>query len=175
MSDVARSAIYDHCPRCGRRAMSSKRPGLVVCAECGLALFVGPSPAVGAIVLDREDRVLLIRRAHEPGKGLLAVPGGFVDQDETAEHALRREIREEVGLELHEFVFLISEPNHYPYKGIVYTTLDLFFVARVSTFDAAKPLDAVAELVIRRVSEVSPDELAFESMKVAWRAFVSQR
>lgn len=175
MPDVPRSAIYDHCPRCGRRAMNAKRAALVVCAECELVLFVAPSPAVGAILLDREDRVLLIRRAHEPGKGLLAVPGGFVDEGETAEHALRREIREEVGLELDEFVFLISEPNHYPYKGIVYTTLDLFFVARVTTFDGAKPLDGVAELVTRHVSEVSPDELAFASMKVAWRAFMTRR
>jgi ADP-ribose pyrophosphatase YjhB (NUDIX family) len=154
--------------------MSAKHAALVVCEHCRLELFVNPSPAVGAIVLDAADHVLLIRRAHEPGRGLLALPGGFVDEGETAENALRREIREEVRLELRELSFLISATNHYPHGGILYTTLDLFFVARVTSFDTAEPLDDVAGLVIRPVAEVRADELGFDSMKVAWRAFVSR-
>lgn len=152
--------------------MSAKHEALVACAACQLELFVNPSPAVGAIVLDADGRVLLIRRAHEPGQGLLAVPGGFVDDGETAESAVCREIREEVGLELTEISYLTSSVNRYLYGGVVYTTLDLFFVARVATFDTAKPLDGVAEIVLRRIAEVSEQELAFDSMKVAWRAFL---
>ena len=144
----------------------------LVCSECKLELFVNPSPAVGAIVLDADGRVLLIRRAHDPGKGLLAVPGGFVDEGETAESALCREIREEVGLELPEVSYLMSAVNHYLHGGVVYTTLDLFFVARVATFEIAEPLDGVAEIVLRHVAEVDEHELAFDSMKAAWRAFL---
>jgi ADP-ribose pyrophosphatase YjhB (NUDIX family) len=174
MPDVPRVAIYEHCPRCGKRAMTAKHAALVVCAECKLELFVSSSPAVGVIMCDADNRVLLIRRAHEPGKGMLAMPGGFVDPDETAENALRREAREEVGLELREISFLISAINHYPYRGVLYPTLDLFFVARVATFESAQPLDAVAEIVVQPIAEVDLDALAFESMKVAWRAFVKR-
>jgi ADP-ribose pyrophosphatase YjhB (NUDIX family) len=171
MPDVPRRAIYEHCPRCGKRAMTAKHAALA-CSDCKLELFVNPSPAVGAIVLDAEGRVLLIRRAHEPGQGLLAMPGGFVDEGEIAESAVRREIREEVGLELGEVSYLVSAVNHYSHGGVVYTTLDLFFVARVATFETAQPLDGVAEIVLPRIAEVDEQELAFDSMKVAWREFL---
>lgn len=46
------------------------------------------------------DRVLLIRRGREPGKGLLAVPGGFLEERETVYQSALRELREETGLEL---------------------------------------------------------------------------
>lgn len=46
------------------------------------------------------DQVLLIRRGRAPGKGLLAVPGGFIDQRETAYQSAVRELQEETGFEL---------------------------------------------------------------------------
>jgi 8-oxo-dGTP diphosphatase len=53
---------------------------------------------VGAIITDAAGRLLLIKRGHEPGKGLWSVPGGRVEPGETDEQALTREIREETGL-----------------------------------------------------------------------------
>jgi 8-oxo-dGTP diphosphatase len=53
---------------------------------------------VGAIVHDAEGRLLLIRRGHEPGKGLWSLPGGRVETGETDEEAVSREILEETGL-----------------------------------------------------------------------------
>ena len=53
---------------------------------------------VGAIIKDREGRLLLIKRGHEPGKGLWSVPGGRIEAGETDAEALVREVREETGL-----------------------------------------------------------------------------
>ncbi len=53
---------------------------------------------VGAVVRDDSGRVLLIRRAHEPGSGLWSLPGGKVEEGETDAEALIRELREETGL-----------------------------------------------------------------------------
>lgn len=53
---------------------------------------------VGGIVHDPDGRLLLIRRAHPPGKGLWSLPGGRVEHGESDEAALIREVREETGL-----------------------------------------------------------------------------
>jgi 8-oxo-dGTP diphosphatase len=58
-----------------------------------------PIVGVGAIVLDG-DRVLLVKRAHEPLKGEWSVPGGAVDVGETLEQAIHREVREETCLDV---------------------------------------------------------------------------
>jgi len=56
--------------------------------------------AVSALVIDSSDRVLLIKRGHEPAKGLWSVPGGSVEHGESLEEALVREMLEEVALEV---------------------------------------------------------------------------
>jgi ADP-ribose pyrophosphatase YjhB (NUDIX family) len=53
---------------------------------------------VGALVHDDDGRLLVVRRAHEPGAGLWSVPGGRVEPGESDEQAVRREVMEETGL-----------------------------------------------------------------------------
>lgn len=53
---------------------------------------------VGGVIRDGGGRVLLIRRRHEPGKGLWSLPGGRIEEGETDAEALIREIAEETGL-----------------------------------------------------------------------------
>ena len=53
---------------------------------------------VGAVVLDDAGRLLLVRRAHEPGRGRWSIPGGRVEIGETDAHAVTREVTEETGL-----------------------------------------------------------------------------
>lgn len=54
---------------------------------------------VGALII-REDRILLVERGHEPLKGYWSLPGGGVETGESLEEAMRREVREETGLEV---------------------------------------------------------------------------
>src|SRR5262249_48118649 len=137
--------------------------------------YFNPAVAVAAILLGPDGRVLLLRRAKDPGKGKFGLPGGFVDAGETAELALRREIREEVNLEVSSLEFLCSLPNRYHYKSVTYPVLDLFFVARVSSAAGAAALDGVESFLWQEAVQVDLNEMAFPSNAEALRRFIAGR
>lgn len=70
--------------------------------------------------------MLVVRRAKDPAKGTLDLPGGFVDLHESAEEAVRREVKEETGLDVKSSRYLFSIPNIYLYSGFEVHTEDLF-------------------------------------------------
>ena len=82
--------------RGGSRATAGPR----TCAECGYIAYASPEPTVCALVLDDAGRVLLARRKFEPEAGKWDVPGGFLEEDEEPLDGLRRELREEAGVEI---------------------------------------------------------------------------
>lgn len=84
-----------------------------------------PSIGVGVLVL-KEGRILLGKRTGAHGEGTYAAPGGFVECGETLEEALRREVREEAGIEV-EDIRLISVSDLLLWKDRHY--LDIGFVA----------------------------------------------
>jgi len=120
-----------YCPRCGQQ--NPHRGNIPFrCPECEFTLFFGPVAAVGGLIVDPSHRLLLVRRARDPGKGLWGLPGGFVDRGETIEEALTREVHEETGLNLISHRLLATFPNQYNYRGVVSPVIDLFYVCCVS-------------------------------------------
>jgi mutator protein MutT len=92
----------------------------------------GPEIAVGAIVVS-EGRLLMVKRGHEPNKGLWTVPGGRVELGESLKDAVKREIREETGLAIE-----VGElAGHLEYTGDPHLVI-LDFLAR--PLDAAEPI-----------------------------------
>jgi len=165
---------FSACPRCGGPAAVplAERANPFRCAACGFVLFFNAASAVAALVIDAEGRILFIRREREPGRGLLAMPGGFVDVGESAEEALRREVREEVGLEVRGVTYLASFANRYPYSDVTYSTLDLFFTCEADAGSQARALDAVTAIEWRDPPAVNPSEIAFDSMRAALQTFL---
>ena len=108
---------YRHCPRCGsaldRRTLKKGDPERLVCTACGFVFYLDPKIAVGTIIRTERDRLVLVRRAIEPGYGKWVFPGGYVDRGEPLTTAAIREAREETGLE----VRLEGLVNVYSYPG----------------------------------------------------------
>ena len=75
-----------------------------------------PWVAADCVAFDHRDRLLLIRRKHEPFKGQYALPGGFVEIGETTEGAARRELQEETGIkaEALRLIGVYSDPKRDP-------------------------------------------------------------
>lgn len=160
--------IFRFCPRCGgARTTAPAGAAPFRCEACGFLYFFNPAIAVAALILREDGKALFITRAKEPAKGRLALVGGFVDAGENAEQALRREVREEVQLELAHVQFLSSHPNDYHYQDIDYPVVDLIFIARASDHDRAIARDGVASLTWLDPHAIDIEDLAFPSMRDA--------
>lgn len=171
MSPMEPLAHFEFCPRCGSRSGTPDARDRFRCEACGFMLYFNSASAVAAMIVDATGRLLLIRREREPGKGRLAMPGGFVDAGESAEEALLREVREEVGLELRDVMYFASYANRYLYAGVTYDTLDFFFLCASEDPSRASALDAVASVEWRDPLTVADQDMAFASMREALRAY----
>jgi ADP-ribose pyrophosphatase YjhB (NUDIX family) len=169
------SASFRFCPSCGRGPADRPEPQAFTCAACGFHYHFNPAVAAGVIAEDREGRVLLVRRAKEPARGRLGVPGGFVDIGETAEASARREAREETGIDVEDLRFLGSWPNLYEWRGIAYPVVDLYFTGRVGDGTTASARHEVDEVVWLRPEEVDPADLAFPTTRSAFALYRESR
>jgi 8-oxo-dGTP diphosphatase len=120
-----------------------------------------PSVTVDVIIVtrDRNPRVLLIRRKHEPFAGMWAIPGGFVDMEESLEAAAQRELREETGVEAEHLEQLntFGDPGRDP-RG---RTISVAYLALVNADQvhpqAADDAAAVGWHLLRRLPPLAFD------------------
>ena len=82
------------------RLLKTSEPDRPVCTACGFVLYLDPKVAVGTIIEADDNRIVLVRRAIDPGYGKWVFPGGYVDRGEELPAAAIREAREESGLEV---------------------------------------------------------------------------
>jgi ADP-ribose pyrophosphatase YjhB (NUDIX family) len=154
------SPAFAFCPRCGgpleRRRLKSTEPERPVCARCGFIFYLDPKIAVGTIIKVEGDRIVLVRRAIEPGYGLWVFPGGYVDRGEPLTVAAVREAREECGLD----VRLDGLVNIYSYPG---RTPVIVVYAATATGGTLAADDECLETAEFDVADIPWDDLAFRS------------
>lgn len=105
----------NYCPRCGTAVAQAERYGRLrlFCPACDWVYFADPKVAV-AVLLEKDQQILLVRRANDPQRGLWTLPAGFVDAGEDPARAAERECLEETGLEVRvvELLDVISGQEH---------------------------------------------------------------
>ena len=136
---------YRYCPVCGSGNFKVAGEKSLRCEDCGFELFVNASASYVALIYNDKGELLVVRRRCDPAKGTLDLPGGFADAGETAEEGVRREVKEETGLDVDRVRFLFSLPNLYAYSGLDVPTLDLFFACEVSDTSMLRPGDDAEE------------------------------
>src|SRR5512142_1431216 len=156
---------FKYCPKCGAAALRWSQGKLLRCEACGFELYLNVAAAVAGVIVDEQGRMVVLVRGKEPGKGRWDLPGGFVDAGETAEEALRREVREEIGLEVTALRYLGSWPNVYEYRGVRYRTLDMGFACEVKEVAPARPREAeIADVLLLSPNQIDLGRFAFRSV-----------
>jgi NAD+ diphosphatase len=102
-------ATHTHCPRCGALTEPAAAGHTRTCPVDGTEHFPRVDPAVIMLVLDPADRALLARNRRWPQRRV-SILAGFVEPGESAEHAVAREVGEEVGIAVEDVRYLGSQP-----------------------------------------------------------------
>ena len=120
--------------------------------------YKNPTPTVD-VILERESKLLMVRRKKDPYKDHLALPGGFVNEGETVEDAIKREAMEETSLEVHplDILGVYSDPKRDPRKHIV----TVVFVGIIVSGDPSANDDAAS---IEWIEVDSIDQLQQQKM-----------
>jgi ADP-ribose pyrophosphatase YjhB (NUDIX family) len=162
---------YSFCPLCGGdlelRSLKPTEPDRLVCIRCGFIFYQDPKVAVGTIIRNGDDHIVLVRRAIEPGYGKWVFPGGFVDRGEQVLTAAVREAREEAGLDIRIDHLL----NVYSYPGRAPV-----IIVYVATMLGGELVCDDEGLEVRWFppDTIPWDELAFQSTLDALREFLGR-
>lgn len=148
------------CTWCGGRL--EQKADYLTCTQCGANDYNTPRTAVAVLVISMQGDMLLARRAHDPGKGKLDVPGGFIDGNETPHQAAVRELNEETGLQIAQQDLTLSDAmaHGYLFQGKQYPLVALLFTVHVAE-TSVTAADDVASL-----EWVRPENIDFSAF--AW-------
>lgn len=157
---------FNFCPACASDLEQDSGEGSR-CPNCGRRWYRNSAPAAGAAIV-RDGRALITERGIEPMKGLYDIPGGFLRAGEHPVDALKRELREELGLEIEvEVDDCISMVPH-PYGDEADPVLALGFLARWIAGEP-KAADDVAAFRWVDLEELEELDFAWEHDRVVAR------
>ena len=157
--------LFGYCPKCGSNDFAENDFKSKRCGKCGFVYYFNPLAATVGIITNSRGEILVARRAKEPAKGTLDLPGGFCDCNESVEEGVAREVFEETGLRVKETRYLFSIPNIYNYSGMELHTMDLFFQCTVDDCSALVADDDVADLRWIAIDELRSEDFGLASIR----------
>jgi ADP-ribose pyrophosphatase YjhB (NUDIX family) len=166
------AASLNFCSRCGSSLVFGTVEGedrdRLACAACGHIAYVNPRLVVTTLPVTEAGEIVLIRRGIEPGIGLWAQPGGFLEVDETVNQGAIRETWEETGL--------LVDPGEIVglYTRLEAMVVTIVFEARIVGGTAA-PTPEATEIVAFAPEEIPWPEIAFKTTVYALRDWVELR
>lgn len=163
---------FKFCPFCGMEKSLISKKNMLKCLKCSKNYIISESAATGAFI-ETKDGIVLVRRKNEPKKGMLNMPGGFIEPNEKAENAISRELMEELNFSPPNLRFLSTITNDYIYENTIYITLDLYFYSLLKDTPKMEAGDDATEIVIVKRENIDFNLLAFESSKNIMRYYLN--
>lgn len=160
--------FFQYCPRCGARLslqMNNGDPSLL-CPQDGFVFYQNPHAAVSAVIVNDRRQVLMVRRRQEPARGMWDFPGGFVTWGKDPRQAVKREVREELGIVFRPHRVLNAYHDWYDFQGLRYSVNAVYFLGASS--GRLSPNDEVGEPTWFDIDRLTT-EFSFDSVRQAVR------
>ena len=150
--------LFKFCPRCKKKIFQHRNK--FFCEKCDFVFWVNPAPSSGAVII-KNQKILLAKRAGKPKKGYWDIPGGYLNPGESPKRALRREIKEELGVKIKIGGLIGFFPDVYGPQNL--PNLNIFYFAEI-TDGKIKPATDISE--VKWFSLEKPiRKLAFQNTK----------
>ena len=166
---------FKYCPACGSKNFLENDFKSKHCKDCGFTYYLNASGATAAFILNSKGELLVARRANEPARGTLDLPGGFVDPGESIEDGMMREIKEETGAKAVKVEYAFSQYNWYEYSGMQIPTCDAFFYVTLEEDSAVTPADDCEELIWMSLDKINPANFGLTSIRLAVERLLCER
>ena len=179
--------MFNFCPSCASKKIKFEDGKVFRCPDCGFVYYHNVAAANGCIISvpsAEGERLVFTVRGKDPGKGLMDLPGGFVDPGEGVLIGLHRELREEIGwtppvsdgAKLADvFKLFASFSNVYKYKGIDYNTCDMYFSISspgLTKDDLRLQEGEIADVLFLKPEQIDFARFAFESTRRAVKTYL---
>lgn len=151
---------FRFCPACGSPLGAPGHENAVHCSVCERDWYRNMAPTAGAAIA-RDNKVLVTVRARDPEKGKLDVPGGFLGPDEHPVAGLKREVDEELGIEIEAEVTDCVQMVPHPYGAEGDIVLALGFIVRWVGGEPS-PNDDVAEIRWLDAGQIADADFAWD-------------
>ena len=164
---------FKHCLLCGN-SLKVEGPRLLICSSCGHHHYINPAPCNGVIIENEQGEILLVKRKIDPKKGYWDFPGGFIDPDEDLEQSAKREILEELNVEIEVKSIIGTYSDLYVYQGVEIPTIGFVVSARITKGNPT-PSDDISSYQYFPKNEVLNLPLAFKSVKEGLSDYLGSR
>ena len=151
---------FDFCPSCGSQLGPSDDGEGKTCPNCGRSWYPSSSPTAGCVIVSN-GKALITKRARDPERGRYDIPGGFLHAGEEVLDGLRRELREELDVEIDVGLEDLKQITPHAYGDEGDYTLAMGFLARLSSGEPRAGDD------VGQIRWVSLDEI--DDIPFAWQ------
>jgi len=138
--------------------------------ECEICKFENPKCSVTAVIL-KDNKLLVLKRNEEPFKGKWDLPGGYVNKEENSEDAIRREVKEELGVEP-KIAFIRIVPGYGFWKDRKFPVLNHFYLCDIGNQEIKLNVENSEHRLVP-LKELEPNDIAFDSNQKMCRWLVN--
>lgn len=144
----------------------------VTCPDCGRNYYLNAKPCVAIVLTTSNNEILLTKRAVDPFKDWWDIPGGFVEENETLEAAIERELKEETGLVAESLQYIGSVFEEYEFRSELVPIVAAVFSGTVPEGSKVAVADDVSDYKFVRLEDVDTNLIAFENQRKFLRDYI---